>query len=137
MIIRYPKKHIIADLVVGSLYLLAGILGMIFGSGFFIEYAFIALGLLYLGSSFYKLNFQYLKLESQILTCYLPGSKKSINLTEVTQIKRITDEIAFLTPYKKLKISTKLIAREDLPVFKKALADLDLGPEKNPFSQAV
>ena len=134
MIVRYTKRHLASELIVGSLYLLTGILGIIFRSDIFI-YLFTALGILYLGSGFYKLKFQYLKLEGQIITCFLPGRKKKIDLRQLTRIKKFTDEITFLTPHNELTISTKLINKEDFPAFKKFLASLDLEPKKNPFSE--
>ena len=135
MIIRYTRKHLIADFIVGSLYLLAGITGIIFASGLFIKYGFVAVGFWYMGSAFYKLKFQYLKLENQILTCFVPGRKKKIDLGQVTRIKKFTDEITFLTPHEELKISTKLINKEDFPAFIELLASLDLDVKNNPFSQ--
>ncbi|NJY62963.1 hypothetical protein HC174_09350 [Salinimicrobium sp. CDJ15-81-2] len=39
-----------------------------------------------------------------------------------------------MTPNKKLKISTNLIAKEDLFTFKEVMASLDLEAEKNPFT---
>ena len=136
MIIRYPKKQVKSDLIVGSLYLLTGILGIIFGSNIFI-YGFTALGIFYLGSGFYKLKYQYLQIEDQILTCFVPGSKKKIDLEQITQIKKFADEITFLTPHEKLKISTNLIAREDLPAFENFLASLELEPQNNPYFKAA
>ncbi|WP_029035965.1 hypothetical protein [Salinimicrobium xinjiangense] len=136
MVIRYSNKHLIADFTVGSLYLLAGILGIIFGSDIF-KYLFTALGILYLGSSFYKLKFQCLRIENQVLTYFVPGRKKRIDLRQITRIKKITDEITFLTPHKELNISTKLINKEDFPAFKEFLASLDLEPEKNSFSETA
>lgn len=137
MIIKYSKKHLRTDFIVGSLYLLSGILGIIFGSNAFIEYGFTALGIFYLATFFYKFRFPYLRIEDHILTCHVFASKKQIDLTQLTRIVKFTDEITFLTPHKKLKISTKLINKEDLPAFKEMLASLDLESEKNPFTHPV
>lgn len=121
----------------GSLYLICGVAGIIFDSGIFLKYGFTALGVFYYGFYFYKLKFQYLELEDQILTCNIPGNKKEIDLTKVTRIKKIADEITFLTLHEKLVIRTDLIAREDLPVLKDALASLELEPIKNPFKKEI
>jgi hypothetical protein len=137
MKIRYSKKQIRLDFIVGSLYFLTGILGIIFGSRVPVPYLFTTLGLFYLGSFYYKLKFQYLKLEGQVLTCFALGSKKKIDLSQVTRIKKFTDEITFLTPHEKLKISTKLIAREDWTAFQDLLASLDLEPDRNPFKKEI
>ena len=138
MKIRYSKKHLRSDLLIGSLYLMFGIYGFFFDSNVFIKYGFTLAGILFLSSFYYKQKFQYLQIKDSILTCYvLPGRNKNINLTELTRIKKFADEITFLTPYEKLKISTNLIAKEDLPDFKNALASLNLEPEKNPFSESV
>ncbi|NJW51300.1 hypothetical protein [Salinimicrobium oceani] len=126
-----------ADFIVGSLYLLAGITGIIFGSGLFIKYGFVAVGLWYLGSAFYKLKFQYISIEGHSLTCFVPGRKKKIDLREVTRIKKFTDEITFLTPHTELTVSTKLINKKDFPAFKGFLCSLDLEYEKNPFTHGV
>lgn len=133
MIVRYTRRHLLADFIVGSLYLLTGILGMIFNSDIF-KYLFTALGILYLGSGLYKWKFHYLKIEGKILTCFVPGGKKRIDLSQVSRIKSFTDEITFLTPHKELTVSTKLINKEDFPAFKEFLASLDLEPDKNSFS---
>lgn len=135
MIFKYRKKHLIVGFIIGALYTIAGILGIFFSSG--VHYLFTAVGLWYVGSTFYKLKFQYLKLEDGILTCFVPGAKKRLDLEEVTRIIKFTDEITFLTPHEKLKISTRLIAKEDLPALKDVLASLDLEAEKNPFTVAV
>ncbi|WP_324719266.1 hypothetical protein [Salinimicrobium sp. HB62] len=133
MIVRYTRRHLLADFIVGSLYLLTGILGMIFNSDIF-KYLFTALGILYLGSGFYKWRFQYLRIEGKILTCFVPGGKKKLDLSQVSRIKSFTDEITFLTPHKELTVSTKLINKEDFPAFKEFLASLDMEPDKNSFS---
>jgi len=63
--------------------------------------------------------------------------QKKIDLSKVTRIKKFADEITFLTPHEKLKISTKLIAREDLLNLQNLLASLDLEPQKNPFKKEI
>lgn len=139
MIIRYRKRYLRTDLIVGSLYLLAGVAGIIVQSNIYnlvINVFFSLAGFFFLSSYYYKQKYQYLKLEAGVLTCYIFGSKnRSIDLRQVTSIKKFTDEITFLTPHKKLKISTKLIAKEDLPAFKAVMTSLDLKPEKNPFTE--
>ncbi|MHA6280331.1 hypothetical protein ACXYMT_09125 [Salinimicrobium sp. CAU 1759] len=139
MIVNYKRKYLLSDLIIGSLYLLAGVAGFIFQSNPFslISNTFFSFaGFFLLGSYFYKQRYQYLKFEEGVLTCHIYGSKNiSVMLQEITGIKKFTDEITFLTPHKKLKVSTKLIDKEDLPAFKEFLAALDLEPEKNPFSE--
>jgi hypothetical protein len=141
MVIHYRKQYLRTDLIIGSLYILAGVAGFIFQSGpynFIIGSCFSLGGFFFLGSYYYKQKHQYLQMENNVLTYWIFGSKKrSVDLREITRIKKFADEITFFTPYKKLKISTNMIAGEDLPVIKNLLASLDLEPEKNPFKKAI
>ncbi len=114
-----------------------GLSGFFYGSNGFIRYGFTGVGLLYLLQYIYKLKYSYLKIEGNILILNLFFQQKKIDLTQVTRIKKFTDEITFLTPHEKLKISTKIIAREELPAFENLLASLDLEPGKNPFKKDI
>ncbi len=137
MITKYRKKYLWADLIFGILYLLLGLSGFFYGSNGFIMYGFTGIGLLYLFQFFYKLKYSYLKIERIILFRNLIFQQKKIDLSQVTRIKKIADEIIFLTPHEKLKISTKLVGRKDLPAFHDLLASLDLEPERNPFKKEI
>ena len=141
MIIRYRKKHIRTDLVVGALYLMSVLPAIYFHSSSFqliINFLFLVSGLFFLGSYYYKQKYQYLQVKNNVLTCFIFGSKnRSVDLRELSRIKKFTDEITFLTPHEKLKISIKLINKEDYFAFKEFLASLDLEPERNPFTHAV
>lgn len=137
MIIRYRKKHLRTDFIVGSLYLMSVLPAIYFHSSSFqliINFLFLVSGVFFLGSYYYKQKYQYLQIKNNVLTCFIFGSKnRSVDLRELSGIKKFTDEITFLTPHERLKISTKLIAKEDLPAFENFLASLDLEPGKNPL----
>ena len=137
MIINYRNKYLRADLIFGILYLVLGLTGFFYGSNGFIKYGFTAIGLLYLFQYFYKVKYSYLKIEGNILFLNIIFQQKKIDLSKVTRIKKFADEITFLTPHEKLKISTKLIAREDLLNLQNLLASLDLEPQKNPFKKEI
>lgn len=136
MIINYRKKYLRAYFIFGSFYLVLGLSGFFYELSKFSTYGFTGIGLFCLLQYFYKWKYSYLRIEDNILTLFLFFQLKKINLSQVTRIKKFADEITFLTPHEKMKISTNLIDREDLPAFENLLASLDLEPEKNPFMKA-
>ena len=137
MTIPYRKKYLRADLIFGTLYVVLGLSGFLYSSNVFIRYSFTGIGLLYLLQYFYKLRYSYLKVEGDILIRNVIFQQKRIDLSKVTRIKKFADEITFLTPHEKLKISSKLIGREDLLNLLSLLASLDLEPQKNPFNKEI
>lgn len=136
MVIKHRKKYFWIDLILGTLYLGLGLSSFFFDSNSILgKYGFTLVGIIYLVQFFYKWKNPYLKFEKTFLVLNIIFQQKKIDLSQVTRIKKFTDEITFLTPHEKLKISTKLISREDLPAFEEAIASLNLDPERNPFKK--
>lgn len=137
MTIQYRKKYVRADLYFGITYLLLGSSGFFFDTNVFISYGFSFIGALYLIQYFYKSKYPYIKIEDNILRVNIIFQPKEIDLSQITRIKKFADEITFLTPHERLKISTKLIAKEDFPHLEKTLSNLTLEPERNPFKKEI
>ena len=133
MKIRYTKKRLFFNGLLGSVFVVGGLLQLqrktelsdylMYGTQFL-------LGLLMVASYFYERKYQYLIIKNGKLTKnrFLT---KSLQLNKVTKIQSFPGKIKLFTSEEKLNINTGLIDDESMNGLLKVLGSLEVG--NNPF----
>ena len=133
MKVRYSKRHLRTDFLLGGCFFVLGCLGFLFQNPF-ISYGFSAVGILNLIQYFYKRKEQYLEVSNDELILNIIFQKnKKIDFNEVTSVQKFADEITFLAPYSQLKVNISLIAKEDLWILENAIASVERNLKKDVF----
>ena len=116
-----------------------GILSVVFNDKIrWTEYGYLVVGILYLGHYLHDLTYQYLTIENgTIKKNALYGFGKEINLHDINWIKKYAGDYTLKTEQRELKINTELIDIDSLIELLRILAELNLPPEKTPFTNKV
>jgi len=138
MKIKFKKKRIYINFILGAIWLIIGVFKFIDADKIkWSDYAYIVLGILYIGHNLYDLINQYITIENgTIQKNKLYGFNKSMKLKEIDCIKKYAGDYTLKTPERELKISTQLIDKDSLHTLNKILSALDLPSDKTPFSNA-
>ena len=139
MKIKFKKKRLYINLILGLVWLSLGILNLTEDDKIrWTDYGYLVAGILYIGHYLYDLTNQYLTIENgTIRKNGLYGFRKKINLNEINWIKKFAGDYTLKTEQKELKINTELIDKDSLTELNKILAELNLPPEKTPFANNV
>ena len=131
MNIRYSRKVVRKDLILGSLFLLLGIYFVAEEPDNILRYGFLLVSLLHLISGFYQLKMPYLKLKNGSIT---RGGfiSKSISLSEVERIRKFAGDYTLFTPEKKLKINSELVDRSQLNELDELMGSLEIPLDETP-----
>ena len=134
MKIRYTKKRLRTNLIVGLFWLGLGIAYWLFDLiDFWLNYYPFVLAFLYLGLYLYERQFQYLTItEDQIKVNDLFG--KRINISKINRIKKYAGDYILITDRKELRIDLQIVDPDSLIDLNRILAKLNLPPEKTPFA---
>ena len=134
MKIRYTKKRLRANLILGLLWLALGLAKGLF-SVFddWTDFFFFGMAILYLGQYLNEWQNQYLSIDQDQIKVNYPFGKK-INLSDINRIKKFAGDYIIKTDKKELTINTQIIDRESLNDLNEVLAKLDLPPDKTPFA---
>ena len=135
MKIRFKKKRLYSNLILGIVWTILGIFNVIDNQSFrWLDYGYLVIGVLYIGHYLFDLSNQYLILENgTIRKNKLYGFGKKINLNEINLIKKFAGDYILKTPTKELIINTELIEEKSLIELNRLLTELNLPREKTPF----
>lgn len=128
MKIRYKKKNLKINLILGLLWLIFAITQMsIFNheEESWIKYGWLVLSLSYIGIYSYKYFNQYLTVKNGFILENSPFGTK-IRLTEIKQIKKYAGEYILKTDDKELTINTQLIEPKSLTALNVELNTLNV-----------
>jgi hypothetical protein len=139
MKIRFKKKRIYPNLILGLFWTVLGIYKIIEHDNLrWPDYLYLIVGILWICYFFYDLVNQYLKIENgTIRRNILYGYPKRINLSEVNFIKKTAGVYTLQTESQKMKIKTDLIDDNSLAELKNVLELLNLPSEKTPFANNI
>ncbi|MCB4800301.1 hypothetical protein [Neotamlana laminarinivorans] len=139
MKIKFKKKRLYINLILGLVWLALGILNLTEDDKIrWTDYGYLVAGILYIGHYLYDLTNQYLTIENgTIRKNGLYGFGKQINLNEINWIKKFAGDYTLKTHQRELKINTELIDKDSLTELNKILTELNLPPEKTPFANNV
>ena len=133
MKIRYTKKRLLFNGLLGGVFVLTSLLQLQRKSGLshYLIYGLqLLLGLVMVASYFYERKFQYLVIEHGKLTKNRFISK-SLQLSEVNRIQSFPGKIKLFTSEEQLSINTELIEDNSWNDLLKILGSLEV--ENNPF----
>lgn len=136
MKIKFKKKRVFINLLLGVIFLSTGSLGFLLNddSSGWTDYVFIAIGIFYIAHYVYDIKHQYLNLENgSISKNRLYGSEEPIKLNEIIRIKKLSGQYKLETNHKVLAINTNLIQKDSLDKLNDTLSKLDLPPDRTPF----
>lgn len=139
MKIRFKKKRLYANLIIGIVWTGLGIFNLIEDNNLrWSDYGYLVIGALYIGHYLYDLTNQYLTIENgTIRKNGLYGFGKKINLNEINWIKKFAGDYILKTETIELTINTDLIEEKSLAELNRILTELNLPTEKTPFANTV
>lgn len=132
MKIRYSRKRLYSNLLLGSLFGLFSFLKIIEGSANYFNYFQLVLGMVIVGSYFFERYYHYICFENGMLTKNSLRSN-TIKIKDVVKIRSFPGKIKLFTSEKKLVINTGVIDEDSKKDLYLILGSLELGPEENPF----
>ena len=139
MKIKFKKKRLIANLILGIIWTALGIFNILGDDDLrWLDYGYLVIGILYIGHFLYDWTNQYLTIENgTIQKNKLYGFRRKISLSEIIWIKKFAGDYTLKTDEKELKIHTELIDKDSLVELNKVLEELNMPPEKTPFANKV
>jgi len=125
MKIRFKKKRLKFYLIYGILWLGLGTVAVFFNSDNTFNYGYLIIGILFIGTYFFKNKNQYLTIENGIIwkNQLIP---KKIFLNEIKRIKKFAGDYILKTDSTELRINTELIEEKSLAELKTVLENLNL-----------
>ncbi|MBA6151196.1 hypothetical protein [Gelidibacter maritimus] len=123
MKIPFKKKRLRTNLIFGMIWLIFGIIAVIFFSNNIFNYGYLIIGSLYFGIYLFEHNKHYLTIENETITKNQLISK-TINLKDIKSIKFFAGDYKLKTDTDELVIDTRLIEDKyliDLMTFLKRL----------------
>lgn len=108
MDLKYSKRQWRYSLFIGTAWLLFFTLYSYFSNSSYIKYGYLALGVLYFGSYFYKKNFKYAVIKNGVFT-KTGLFPKHINLADITNIKYFNEEYILKSETSEITINAMVI----------------------------
>lgn len=135
--IKFTKKRQNFNLFFGIAWAILGILKLISNEPMYgIDYAWLGLAGLSIGTFFYEYKNQYLTIKNGLIFKSYPFGKK-MKLTDIKRIKKFAGDYILKTEYSELTINTQIIDEKSLHDLNSVLGKLDLPEDKTPFANNV
>ena len=131
MKIRYSKRRLFSNLILGALFAILGGLRIFEGTATYFTYFQLFLGILMVGTFFFKKKHQYLSIEKGFL---IKNSlrKKTIELHNIVQVQSYPGSIKLFTSEEKIGINTGIIEKDSLQLLLNIIGSLEV--QENPFA---
>ena len=133
MKIRFSKRRLFSNLVLGILFSIMSSLRIFEGTASYFTYFQLLLGLLMIGTYFFEMKYQYLSIKNDVLTKN-NLIKKTVQLDKIEQVQTFPGRIKLASSEKNLSINTSIIDKESINDLYRVLGSLELEPQKNPFT---
>lgn len=134
MKIRYLKKRLKSNLIIGLMWLIIGIAGFAFDTSIFFSFGYFIFGLIYLSMYLFENNKQYLTIENGVITKNTIRPK-SIKLDDIIYIKNFAGDYILKTKQDELTINKSFIEKNSLLELETVFESLNLdAKETNPTS---
>lgn len=131
MIVKYRRKRIWKELLLGTLFFILGIYFAVSEPENTFRYGFILVGLLHLISGIYQLNVPYLRFDNGKVTRSGLISR-SISLSEVARIRKFAGDFSLYTAEKKLKINSELVSKDQMKELDELMRSLEVPLDETP-----
>jgi hypothetical protein len=126
MEIKYRKKHLNVNLILGLVWLIWFFVGVFRKEEpNWTDYGWIVISLMYLGTHFYQKNYKYLTIENGIINVNGLFGKKLV-LTEIKRIKKFAGDYILKADEKELTINTQIIDPNSLAELNAELEKLNV-----------
>ena len=126
MRIGYRKKQVKLNLIMGIIWLIYGIVLVVFNEDKnWIEYFWFVFSAIYFLMYFYQVKEKYLTIENGIIKQNWPFGKK-MNLNEIKRIRHFAGDYILKSENKELTINIQLIDQESLIDLKTELKKLNV-----------
>ncbi|MGO4911727.1 hypothetical protein [Leeuwenhoekiella sp. W20_SRS_FM14] len=135
MKIKFKKKRLYANLVLGLIWVIIAPLSLLKDEGLnWSDYIYFGIGVFYLAHYVYDLKHQYLEIEDGVIKKNsLYGFRKKMNLKDIDRVEKFAGDYTLKSNDTKLKINTSFIESQSLTSLVKTLSELNLPTEKTPF----
>lgn len=122
---KYSTKQLRYSLLFGLLWILIFVFYSIFRSESFFGYAYLAMGIIFIGTYFYKKIFHYAVIKDNVLIKkdIIP---KRIKLDEITDIHYFSGKYKLVTKTSEMTINTMLIDKTAIKDLKKLTTQINL-----------
>ena len=125
MKIKYEEKSLKFNFVYGLFMIVIGIFAVANDSNSFINYLWLIIGALQIGTYFYNKKFQYLTIENNRLTKH-SIFPKVIELNEIRKVRKFVNSYKIETDKTTLRISKNIIEKESLYKLNQVFENLNL-----------
>src|SRR5690554_4554598 len=132
--IKYKKKYFTQKLIFAIIWTLFGVFSLSYkDENNWTDYGYLVLAILYWSYYFYEITNQYLAIDNDWIKVNSPFGRK-IKMSEIEEVKKFAGDYILKTDKCELTINTQIMEKESLGALNGILAQLDLPPEKTPFS---
>lgn len=134
MKIRYSKKRLYSNLILGILFSILGILRIAEETANYLIYFQLGLGIFMIAIFIFENYYQYLRIENGVLTRY-SFRRKSLKLAEVHKIRKFAGDYILHTSETKLKINSELVSNHQQAELESLLRSLEVAFEETPVKK--
>lgn len=122
---KYSKKQLRIVFLFGILWFLIFAFYFFFRTESYFGYAYLVIGILFMGSYIYKKTFHFASLKNGILTKndLLP---KRINLDEVTEVNYFAGKYKLVTKTSEMIINTMILDQSSIEELKKIITQINI-----------
>lgn len=131
MTIKYSKKRLYSNLVLGALFAVMGGIKVFAGTADYLNYFQLILGLFMMGIFIFESHYRYLSFENGELTKN-SFRRRSLKLSEVEKIRKFAGDYTLFSEGKKLKINSELINKHQKADVDNLLRSLNVPIEETP-----
>lgn len=137
MKIKYTKKRLNTNLILGIIWAVFGFVSLIYdGLIRWLDFGYIFIAILYLGQYIYEYKQQYLTIENGVI-CKNSFFSKKIELNKIIRIKKFTEDYILKTENQELTINTEIVNKKSLSELNRILSELNLSSDKTPFAKSL
>ena len=139
MKIKFKKKRLLANLVLGLVWIGFGVFNVWEAeTNHWSDYGYLVIGIVYLAYYLYELTNPYLTIvNGTIQKNGLYAFRKKLKLNDINWIKKFAGDYTLKTEQEVLKINTDLIDNDSLSELNTILAELNLSADKTPFANTI
>ncbi|UZH55581.1 hypothetical protein JRG66_01405 [Salinimicrobium tongyeongense] len=131
MKIRYSKRRLFSNLILGALFAILGGLRIFEGTATYFTYFQLFLGILMVGTFFFEKKNQYLSIEKGFLTKN-SLRRKTIELHNIIKVQSYPGSVKLFTSEEKIGINTGIIEKDSLQQLLNIIGSLEV--QENPFA---
>ncbi|MEO8932849.1 MAG: hypothetical protein ABI295_00960 [Xanthomarina sp.] len=123
--LKYSRKRLRHYFIFGVLWLIFGIVAVLFFSDNVFNYGYLILGIIYSGTFIFENTKQYITIENGLLTINKVIPKK-MKLNDIKQIKKLAGDYVLISDSDKIEINIGFLEEESLKKMEAIMENLQL-----------